>query len=100
MKRAYISGPMTGLPEMNFPAFNEAAAALRSRGWEVVNPVEINPDPTADWLTCIVADLEAMRGCTAIALLPGHDKSAGAEMEKIAASKLGMAFYSIKDLLS
>jgi hypothetical protein len=100
MKKVYVSGPMTGLPEMNFPAFNEATAALRSRGWEVVNPVEINPDPTADWLTCIVADLEAMRGCTAIALLPGWTRSRGALIEKLASERLGMTEYLIEDLLT
>ena len=100
MKKVYVSGPMTGLPEMNFPAFNEAAAALRSRGWEVVSPVEINPDPTADWLTCIVADLEAMRGCTAIALLPGAVHSRGACIERHAAVRLGMDVYDIEELLA
>lgn len=99
MKKAYVSGPMTGMPDLNFPAFNEASAALRALGWEVVNPVDVNPDPGTDWLTCIVADLEAMRGCTAIALLPGHENSDGAAMEKIAARRLGMKFYNIADLL-
>lgn len=99
MKKAYISGPMTGKPDLNFPAFNEAAAALRALGWEVVNPVDVNPDPGTDWLTCIVADLEAMRGCTAIALLPGHEASDGAAMEKIAAKRMGMAFHNIDDLI-
>jgi len=99
VKKIYISGPMTGKPDLNFPAFNEAAAALRALGWVVVNPVDVNPDPGVDWLTCIVADLEAMRGCTAIALLPGHEASDGAAMEKIAAKRLGMSFHNIEDLL-
>jgi hypothetical protein len=99
MKKVYVSGPMTGMPDHNFPAFNAAAAALRALGWEVVNPVDVNPDTGTDWLTCMVNDLEAMRGCTAIALLPGHEKSDGASMEKIAAKRMGMKFYNIEDLL-
>jgi hypothetical protein len=99
MKKIYVSGPMTGMPELNFPLFNAVTARLREMGWEVVNPVEINPDPGADWLTCIVADLEAMRGCTDIALLPGHGLSDGSAMEKIAAKRMGCKFHNIEDLI-
>ena len=40
--RIYIAGPMTGYAEMNFPAFNTAAARVRALGHEAVNPVEID----------------------------------------------------------
>lgn len=43
----YLCGPMTGLPEYNYPAFHAAAAELRAQGWRVVNPAE-NAEPTAD----------------------------------------------------
>ena len=39
--RVYLSGPMKGYPDSNFPAFHATAAALRARGLEVVNPAEI-----------------------------------------------------------
>lgn len=42
MKRIYIAGPMSGLPEFNYPAFNRAAAVLRAQGHHVENPAE-NP---------------------------------------------------------
>ena len=42
--KIYIAGPMTGLPELNFPAFHAEAARLRAFGYEVINPAEINPD--------------------------------------------------------
>jgi hypothetical protein len=32
MKRIYIAGPMTGLPEFNYPAFNAEAQRLRGLG--------------------------------------------------------------------
>jgi len=98
MKKAYVSGPMTGYKNLNFDAFNDAEAKLRALGWDVVNPVTINPDPSSDWLDCIAADLLAMRGCTAIVLLPGHEESYGANIEKLAARRMGMAFHNIEDL--
>ena len=38
--RAYIAGPMSGIPNFNFPAFNKLAAQLRAAGHECFNPAE------------------------------------------------------------
>ena len=97
--RIYISGPMTGLPRLNFPLFNRVAVRLRNLRWEVVNPVEINPDESADWLDCIAADLLAMRGCTAICLLPGWTDSYGAKIERMAADRMGLKVFHLADLV-
>jgi hypothetical protein len=43
-KRVYIAGPMTGIPQFNFPAFDALAASLREQGWDVVSPAEMD-DP-------------------------------------------------------
>ena len=32
MTRIYIAGPMSGLPELNYPAFNAMAERLRAHG--------------------------------------------------------------------
>lgn len=97
--KAYISGPMTGYKNLNFDAFNEAEAKLRALGWDVVNPVTINPDPSTDWLDCIAADLLAMRDCKAIVFLPGHEESFGARIEALAAQRMGFKTYKLEDLI-
>ena len=35
MTRIYIAGPMTGYPELNFPAFHAAANSLRAQGYHL-----------------------------------------------------------------
>lgn len=90
---------MSGLPNLNFPAFNRAAVILRNLRWEVVNPVEVNPDPKTGWLDCIAADLLAMKGCTAICLLPGWERSYGACIERMAAEKLELKICDLADLM-
>lgn len=90
MKRIYIAGPMTGLPELNFPAFHAAAAQYRSQGFEVINPAEINADPSAGWVACMRADIAQLVTCDEILLLPGWEDSRGATLERHIAQKLEM----------
>jgi len=72
--RVYIAGPMTGLPECNFPAFHAAAAAWRDMGWSVANPAEsFNGDATLPYLTYCKNDVVLLMACDVIALLPGWD---------------------------
>lgn len=87
--RIYVAGPMTGLPELNFPAFHAAAAHLRAEGHEVVNPAEINADPSAGWLECMRADIRELVTCDAIYLLSGWQQSRGAMIEAGIATSLG-----------
>lgn len=98
MKRIYISGPMTGLPELNFPAFNAAAAALRAKGLEVVNPAEINPEGEKTWEQCMRADIKALCDCDTLAMLPGWENSKGAHLEVHLAHRLGMKVMPIADV--
>ncbi len=99
MSRVYLSGPMTGLPDLNFPAFNAAAFRLRTQGLDVVNPAEINPDAALTWEQCMRADIKALCECDVIALLPGWEGSKGAHLEVHIAHRLGIKVTALDTLL-
>jgi len=88
--RVYIAGPMSGLPEFNFPAFNAEAAALRAQGFAVLNPAEHGIVDGADWADYLRHDIAGLASCERIHLLPGWSKSKGARLEHSIAVALGM----------
>ena len=88
MKRVYLSGPMSGIPDHNFPAFHEWAARLRAEGFEVVSPAEI--EEAGSWEMCLRKDMRELPTCDAIALMPGWERSKGAHLELHVAHRLGM----------
>lgn len=92
MTRIYISGPMTGKPALNFPAFHRAAANLRALGHDVVNPAELDDaDPKAlQWHQYLRRDITHLMTCDAVAMLPGWQESKGARLEHHIAMELGM----------
>lgn len=47
-KRVYIAGPMSGMPEFNFPAFFAAQRRLEAQGWIVNNPAEKDQEKDLD----------------------------------------------------
>jgi hypothetical protein len=100
VKLLYVSGPMTGKPLLNFQAFNAAAEALRRAGYAVVNPVDLNPDPAAEWLACMRNDIKALVHCDGIALLPGWTESRGARIEAQIAEALGMTLWGVDQWLA
>lgn len=99
MKRLYLSGPMTGLPDFNFPAFNAEAARLRELGYDVVNPAEINQEQNTTWHECMRNDLKALLDCDALALLDGWQQSAGAHLEMHVAHRVGIHIVIARDVM-
>lgn len=100
MPRVYLSGPMTGLPDLNFPAFGAAAELLRDAGFQVTNPAEINPDQQLPWEQCMRADIKALCDCDTLALLPGWERSRGAQLELQVAHRLGLEITTVERLLA
>mgnify|MGYP001385001928 CR=1 FL=1 len=98
-KRIYLAGPMTGLPDFNFPAFHAAAARLREAGWDVVNPAE-NFGGRTDLPreTYLRADVILVAQCEAIAMLPDWQESRGAKLEYLLARELSMPAYDAETL--
>lgn len=87
--RVYIAGPMTGLPEFNFPAFNAMAEVLRADGWHVENPAEHGHVDGAEWADYLRYDISRLSTCSAMMLLPGWSSSRGARLEVSIAKELG-----------
>ncbi|MBQ5795097.1 MAG: DUF4406 domain-containing protein [Kiritimatiellae bacterium] len=107
--RVYISGTMTGVPDLNRPAFDAAAKSLRDKGHFVINPHDLTPifgtaEEVAQSFDCLYyseedshysphssvirlsravmdAELAAVRSCDAIYLLKGWEESRGAKKE-------------------
>lgn len=93
----YLSGPMSGKPDFNFPAFYAAAEKLRAEGYNVINPAEMDaadPKPLA-WEDYLRRDIRVLLDCQAIALLPGWRGSKGASLEHHIAEQLGMKVFEL-----
>lgn len=88
MKKVYIAGPMTGLPNYNRPAFKAAALDLSLLGHAVLNPATL-PDglSQAQYMDICMAML---RCADTIYLLEGWEQSDGACAEVALAIKLGL----------
>lgn len=96
-----LVGPMTGEPDWNYPAFREAARALRSLGHEVFNPAETGGGDTTmprNWY--MRASIGALLGTEAVVVLPGAERSEGARVELAVAEQLGLPVLSLALLLT
>lgn len=95
----YIAGPMTGLPEFNYPTFHAVAAACRERSWEVVSPAELFEGKLGlPWADYMKHGLKAMLDCTNVIMLPGWASSRGARIEHQLAVTLGLTIQHAQDI--
>lgn len=100
--RLYVSGPMTGLPEHNYPTFAAATNALVDAGYDVSSPHEIvitKPHGEPTWHDYMRAAVRMLTHCDAIAVLPGWEKSRGALVEIDLARALDMPVLAVADLV-
>lgn len=96
--RLYVSGPMTGYPNYNHEAFKAASLTLRSWGFTVVSPAELDeqfgtiPEPSepfgAEYISYLTRDIQHVVDVDAVVVLPGWEKSRGAKFEAYVAAGL------------
>jgi len=89
--RIYLAGPMSGIKDFNFPAFFAAAEKLEADGHEVFNPAQKDLEQwgtieevrlKANYRECLRKDLNwILDHAECVALLPGWEKSRGAQIE-------------------
>ena len=97
--KLYLVGPMSHIAQLNFPAFEEAAKALREDGYVVVSPHELDDEAhrakawackTGEmedldqlWAECLARDLVTIstEGIDALVVLPDWQHSRGAALE-------------------
>ena len=101
MTKIYVAGPMSGIPQFNYPAFDAMAAYLRERGYDVQSPAEMDSEETRaaamaspdgsfqsgttngeTWGDFLARDVKLVADSVdSICLLPGWENSRGARLE-------------------
>lgn len=110
--RYYISGPMTGYPGDNRPAFVAVTARLRAAGNRVVDPTELDMaynsageigdnTPSPLWRMFIARDVSIVLSSQfdRIMVLDGWERSRGARMEIMAAVMCGTRVVDERGIL-
>ncbi|MGC3515507.1 DUF4406 domain-containing protein [Pseudomonas aeruginosa] len=90
MRRVYLSGPMTGIPEFNYPTFNAEEKRIRALGYMVENPAVNMVYRGSPWETFMRDGIKRLMDCDILALLPGWERSRGANIERGLAITFGM----------
>ena len=98
--RLYVAGPMTGLPEFNYPAFFSAADALRRAAFDPINPARTaGREGCRSWLDYMRAGLRDVADCDGVAVLPGWQDSRGAALEVHVARSLDLPVRTVAEWL-
>lgn len=109
--RLYVAGPMTGIENYNFPAFDAAAKRLAELGHDPLNPADF--DRARGYVTekdgvvettssfsleaALSMDFAAIISAQGIVLLPGWETSRGAQKERRVAEDLGRKIFHLID---
>jgi hypothetical protein len=119
--RYYLAGPMTNIPQFNYPAFDRAAAHLRAAGYDITSPAEMDDFDTRKaalaspdgrpgsgsvngetWGDFLARDVKMVADkLDGIIFLPHWEQSKGARLEAFVGLLTGktFAFYSGGDII-
>lgn len=91
----YIAGPMTGLPQHNYPEFFRMEKILKDMGYDkVLNPATIaEGDTTKPYSFYIRESLRMVSKADFVVFLNGWENSKGAKLEKHCADSMGILCY-------
>jgi hypothetical protein len=122
--KIYVSGPMTGYKDYNYPKFQKIAKELRERGYDVVDPAtDVKPmlksgeqvtierlhelvdsgevSEKEAWRCFLRGDIVAlMMECDAIYLLKNWRQSKGARFERTCAKRMGFKEFKEGELIN
>lgn len=89
--RLYIAGPMSGIPQSNYPAFFAAARRLEAAGFTPINPARAEgQEHCHTWLDYMRRGLCDLAESDGVATLHGWSSSRGAALEVHIARALGL----------
>jgi hypothetical protein len=114
----YLGGPMTGIPQFNFPRFTEVAGRLRAMGYNIVTPHELD-DPDTEAAALASADgapgsgsangekwedflsrdvvIVSLPTCQGGIFMEGWHRSSGAKLESYNIDRLKKSVYEYDD---
>lgn len=117
--RAYLANRMTGVPQFNYPWFDEAARDLRAQGHDIVSPAELDDPETRKmamasedgalgsgsangetWGDFLARDVKLIADSNLEAIIVGPDwwLSRGAKLETFVGYTLGLKILKYPNL--
>lgn len=96
----YVSGAISGMPDLNRQKFAEATKRLRGMGHIVINPHEICDGlPPEEWENCMRRCIAKLMEAHTLILLDDWKQSRGAKIECDVAVKIGINIFNYSDFL-
>ena len=92
--KIFISGPMSGRPDDNAPAFFGMEHMLKEMGHDVYNPAWNEYGPSWRRADYLALDISALSRCDAMVQLDGWENSKGAQAEYAFAKAAGIDIFS------